>query len=108
MRKRPGGGLVVVPMVLAAISVPMALGAIGPNGLYGFRTEASMASDAAWYASNRAAGLAGILAGLAAFAVNLTLRRRAGPDGKLPTFAMAGTVLAAAGVMLLAGWIALP
>ena len=108
MRRRPGGGLVVVPLVLAAVSVPLALGMIGPGGLYGFRTEASMASNAAWYASNRAAGWAGILAGLAAFGINLTLRRRAPVEGQLPTIAMAGTILAAAGVMMLAGWMALP
>lgn len=106
--RRPGAGLVVVPLVLAAVSVPMALGMIGPQGLYGFRTEASLASDAAWYASNRAAGWAGIVAGLAAFAVNLTLRRRAGFDGPQPTIAMAATVFLAAGAMLIAGWLALP
>ena len=36
--------------------VPMLLGKVKPNGWYGVRTPASLASDDAWYRINRAGG----------------------------------------------------
>lgn len=105
MRGRPVG-LVVLPLLLALLSVPLALGWIEPNGLYGYRTPASLASGEAWYRANQAAGITGVFAGIAAFAGNLRLWRRA-DDSRLPTIAMAALVLAAAGLMVVAGFLAL-
>ena len=105
--RRPGGGLVFIPLVVAALSVPLALGMIGPTGLYGFRTAASLASNIAWYAANRAAGWTGIFAGLIAFAANLYFSRQAGVDGPAPTMKMAGTIVAMVAVIVGAGFAAL-
>jgi len=38
------------------LSIPLAIGAIPPNRLYGFRTRRTLANDAAWYRVNRLAG----------------------------------------------------
>ena len=43
------------PAITILVSVPMLLGLVPPNGVYGFRTQASMASPEVWYASNRLA-----------------------------------------------------
>lgn len=64
-----------VPLLFAAISLPMALDWIEPNGFYGVRTAATRASEAAWYRANRAAGQAGLLAGLIGFGINVAIMR---------------------------------
>ncbi len=102
MRDKPYG-LLLLPLLIAGFCVPLVLGWIGPSGLYGFRSEASLASDAAWYAANRAAGWAGIAGGLAAFAVNLHLIR-AGIPHMRRTLLMAGSILGVAALIGLAGW----
>ena len=55
--------LALPPLLMAILCLPMALGLIPPNGVYGYRTTASMSSPEAWYASNQAAGLAGVALG---------------------------------------------
>src|SRR5690606_33266991 len=74
-----GGGapwlLLAVPLVVAVLSVPMAFDWVEPNGFYGIRTAATRASEAAWYRANRAAGQAGLLAGLIGFAINVMIMR---------------------------------
>ena len=63
-----------IPAVLVAVSIPMLLGMVPPNGLYGFRTRASMADPAIWYASNRAAAVYLILAAALSIGVYLLLK----------------------------------
>jgi hypothetical protein len=48
--------LVSAPLLISAVCLPMALGLIAPNALYGFRTSASLASADVWYQSNSSAG----------------------------------------------------
>ena len=45
-----------IPLLIMAISVPMILGKIPPNRVYGFRTSSTLASPAVWYPANRVAG----------------------------------------------------
>ena len=68
-------GLVVVPLLFAAVCLPMALELIGPNGFYGVRTPATAASDAEWYRINQSAGIVGMIAGVIGFAANLLIAR---------------------------------
>ena len=62
--------LVFAPLLISAVSLPMALGLIAPNPIYGFRTGASLASADVWYRSNFAAGTAGVILGVAGALVN--------------------------------------
>lgn len=48
--------LLTVVFVLSAASVPLALGKVGPNRLYGFRTPRTRADERVWYPVNRMFG----------------------------------------------------
>jgi len=48
----------------ALVGLPMALGKIPPNQLYGFRTPRSLSDEAVWYGINRPAGWALFVSGL--------------------------------------------
>jgi hypothetical protein len=39
-------------LAAAGLSIPMILGKLKPNGMYGFRTPKTLSSDDAWYKSN--------------------------------------------------------
>ncbi len=69
------GGLLIV-----ALGVPLMLGKVGPNGLYGFRTAKTKSSEAIWYPVNKALGRNLLIAGLviAASAAGMFLCCRAG------------------------------
>ena len=68
------------PLLIALICLPLMLGAIEPNPLYGVRTAASLASEEAWYRANRAGGVAGVGAGLFGFAANVLVLRSQAPS----------------------------
>jgi len=61
------------PALVIALAIPMALGKVPPNGLYGFKTEKTLASREVWYAANRVAGWLMVGAGLLTIAVNLVI-----------------------------------
>ena len=64
------------PLIIAAISLPMALRLIPPNRIYGFRTAASLASRDVWYTSNFWAGMTGVALGITgAFLIHTMLKR---------------------------------
>ena len=46
----------VVPLLILALSIPMILDKVAPNGAYGFRTPKTLESEEVWYPANRAAG----------------------------------------------------
>ncbi len=50
--------LLALSGLLIMLSIPMALGLISPNPLYGFRTAETLANAETWYAANRFAGWA--------------------------------------------------
>ena len=93
-------GLVLVPLLFAAISLPLALELIGPNGAYGVRTAATHASNAEWYRINQLAGIVGLIAGAAGFAVNLMIVRTDLAAGRKAIASLA-VVLAVAFVIVL-------
>jgi hypothetical protein len=45
-----------LPILMAALALPMLLGKIPPNPIYGFRTAKTLSSPDIWYAANRIAG----------------------------------------------------
>jgi hypothetical protein len=69
--------LAIVPLIFAILSVPLALGLIEPDGLYGVRTDATLATHEAWYRINRISGIAGIAGGIAGMVTNAFILRSA-------------------------------
>lgn len=63
----------MVGVVLMVVCIPLALGWIPRNRLYGFRVPATLRSDAVWYAINRRFAREAIVVGavLAALATSL-------------------------------------
>ena len=57
--KQPFG---IPAAILFIISIPLALGLISRNRLYGFRTQRTLSDDATWFRVNRFAGLAVMMA----------------------------------------------
>src|SRR5262249_10443484 len=55
--------LMLVPLVIIVVSIPMILGKVPRNSLYGFRTAYTMSSDEAWYRANKISGIALLIAG---------------------------------------------
>lgn len=53
----------LLPAILAVLAVPLAIGMVPPNGLYGFRTPKTLSSPDIWYPANRFAGWLMIVAG---------------------------------------------
>jgi len=49
-------------LALFVLSIPLALGVISRNRLYGFRTKRTLADDAVWFRINRFAGIAIMIA----------------------------------------------
>lgn len=55
---------VVASLSLVALSIPLLLEKIPPNGLYGFRTQSTLGNPTIWYAVNKFAAKRLIVAGL--------------------------------------------
>ena len=56
---------VYLPWLIILLAIPLILGMVPRNPLYGFRTPKTMSSDENWYPANRIAGIALALAGAA-------------------------------------------
>ena len=63
----------IVPLVVLAVSVPMILGKVPPNSVYGFRTPKTLSSQDVWYPANRAAGWLMLAAAVISICFNLAL-----------------------------------
>ena len=63
----------VVPLLILALSIPMILDRVPPNGAYGFRTPKTLSSDEIWYSANRAAGWFMLAASAMSICLNLAL-----------------------------------
>jgi uncharacterized membrane protein len=50
-------------LLLLVAGLPLVLGMVPPNRLYGFRTRKTLSDDGVWYRVNRFAGWAAMLAG---------------------------------------------
>ncbi|HXS14381.1 MAG TPA: SdpI family protein [Acidobacteriaceae bacterium] len=53
-----------LPLVLIAVSIPLVVGLVPPNWIYGFRTAKTMSNPQIWYEANRHAGANLIAAGI--------------------------------------------
>jgi uncharacterized membrane protein len=62
-----------LPIIMAALALPMALGKVPPNPIYGFRTPKTLSSADIWYPANRAGGWFMIAAGALALCHNFAL-----------------------------------
>lgn len=82
------------------IGLPLALGRVRPNALFGFKAKILSADAELWYPVNRAAGLVLVWGGLGVLAVALVLRRLPGivPD----TYTLVGALAVFAVVILVA------
>lgn len=63
----------VVPLLILALSIPMILDRVPPNGAYGFRTPKTLESEKVWYPANRAAGWFMLAAAVLSICFNLAL-----------------------------------
>jgi uncharacterized membrane protein len=65
-------------LAFAALGLPLALGSIPPNGIYGFRTAKTLSDPKIWITVNRSMGMDLVIAGLAiviaAFIISSLLR----------------------------------
>ncbi len=61
------------PAIVALVSLPMMLGKVPPNGLYGFRTPKTLSSREIWYPANRQSGFYMFWCSLIALAINAIL-----------------------------------
>jgi uncharacterized protein (TIGR04206 family) len=53
-----------LPLMLIAVSIPLVIGVVPPNWIYGFRTAKTMSNPQFWYEANRHAGANLIAAGV--------------------------------------------
>ena len=89
-------------LVFAVIALPLALGKVPPNGLYGYRTARTLADPAVWYAVNRASGWALFVGALiAAAAVSWVFSLEIGDTAK--TIAGTCAIVAPVVCMIVAG-----
>ncbi len=63
-----------LPIVMAALALPMVLGKVPPNPIYGFRTPKTLSSTDIWYPANRAGGWFMIAGAALALCHNIALR----------------------------------
>jgi uncharacterized membrane protein len=60
-------------LLLIGLSIPLIMRRIPPNGLYGFRTPATLKDEALWYDVNAYAGKRLLIAGVASLVVCLVI-----------------------------------
>ncbi len=63
----------LLPALMVLFALPMVLGKIPPNPIYGFRTPKTLSSPDIWYPANRIAGWFMVAAGALVFCFNLLL-----------------------------------
>ncbi len=57
--------------VFVAMGIPLSIGLVRPNRLYGFRTRKTLEDPNVWYATNRVAGYWAIAMGIVAAGVSI-------------------------------------
>src|SRR6185312_13633927 len=88
--------LSLFPLLFAMLGLPLALGIVPPNGVYGVRTASTLASPKVWYSANLSAGITAVLLGAAGTAFLAVLSRRASiPVGAKIVAAVATTIFVA-------------
>jgi uncharacterized membrane protein len=82
----------VLPIIMAAMALPMVFGKVPPNPIYGFRTPKTLSSPDIWYQANRIAGWWMIAAAALAMAFNLVLFAMQWPPEKLMVCMACGVI----------------
>jgi hypothetical protein len=62
-----------VGLLIAGLSLPLIIGLVPPNRLYGFRTAKTRSDPRIWYAVNRVAGWDGLAAGVTIVLASLAI-----------------------------------
>ena len=84
--------------IIAAASIPLILGVVPPNNVYGFRTRQTLASRELWLRANRFAGLALFIAAAASAAVFLAMPELASGRSLVGLFIFVTPLIAAVGL----------
>lgn len=92
---------IVFGVTLITLSVPLILGRVPPNGLYGFRVRRTLDQPGIWYPANRYSGQLG--AGLGLLLIVAAVALYSVPGIGLEAFAWSFLAIAAAGLGLLLG-----
>jgi uncharacterized membrane protein len=69
----------VPALLLFLAAIPLVLGLVPPNALYGFRTSKTLTDDNVWYRSNRFGGWALLISGAVYFMI-AKIYPTSGPD----------------------------
>ena len=62
---------IISSIVIVVISIPIILGKVKPNGLYGFRTYKTLSNETIWYKANKFLGYTLVFAGLISILLTL-------------------------------------
>ncbi len=81
-------------LIILALGVPLFLGKVPPNSLYGLRTDKTLENEEVWYRGNRFAGAALVVAG-ALILLASTVLARSMFEGPLGMVIVLGVVLLA-------------
>jgi len=96
----------VPALLLLIVAVPLVLGVIPRNRVYGFRTKRTLSDDAVWYPVNRIAGVA-LVAGSAVYwlvAVTHPYARAAADNFSVWLIHLAAFALPLIAGLVIAGW----
>ncbi len=64
---------VTTGLIVSGLSIPLILGKIAPNDLYGIRTPKTRSSPKAWYAGNAFGGKALLVAGITTILIGILI-----------------------------------
>ncbi len=70
-----------IGVVLIVLGVPLAIGRVAPNSVYGYRTAKTLGNAAVWYPANRYCGRAMVYAGVATVVLALGALELARAEG---------------------------
>ena len=93
----------LIGFIMALASVPLALGWVPRNRVYGFRVGATLRDDRVWYATNRRMGVEMIVIGLALWGVTELLGRAGMDEGTAGRIAWV-TLIVAIALFIVRGW----
>lgn len=95
-----------VPLVIGLLGLPMVLGMIPPNAIYGLRTTATLSSNAVWYSANFWSGLTSLIVGLSVTVGNILMDRAEAFTPNQKMWSIALSPLLVAFIPAIAGFVA--
>jgi uncharacterized membrane protein len=102
----PGVAMILGGLVFIAVGVPMVLGRIGRNRIYGYRSPRTLRDDRIWYPVNAMSGLWLIWGGLLSLVIGvlLVILRNREDAAKLVISIGVPALLICIGVGIYRGW----